>query len=154
MALDQVKLRGCMSPTQIATFLDGSVIPMRLAVQDSTGSPWVVSLWFLYENGALWCATNRAAKLVSFLQAQPRCGFEIAGDLPPYRGIRGKGQATLHADRGGEMLNRLLQRYGISPASKLSQSLLAKIDQELAICITPSRISSWDFTERMAGAVA
>ena len=154
MNSDPVKLRGCWSGSEIASFLEDSPIPMRLAVQDSSGSPWVVSLWFLHENGALWCATNRNAKLVSYLQAHPQCGFEIAGDTPPYRGIRGKGRATVVPERGGEILVRLFDRYGISGKSTLAKSLLAKIDQEVAICIRPGRISSWDFTDRMADAIA
>lgn len=154
MQFDQCRLSGCWSGAEIAAFLARQMIPMRLAVHDSTGSPWVMSLWFLPDEGRLWCATNRQAKLVSFLQANPRCGFEVAGDMPPYRGIRGKGRGELVPERGGEILGRLLQRYGIDPASKLARTLLAKVDQEVAIAIVPSRISSWDFTERMAGAVA
>lgn len=154
MNLDQIKVQGCWGGAEIASFLEACTIPMRLAILDGVGSPWVVSLWFLHHDGALWCATNRNAKLVSYLQANPQCGFEIAGDALPYRGVRGKGQATLVPERGGEILNRLLQRYGIAPGSRLAKSLLAKVDQEVAICIRPSRISSWDFTDRMADAVS
>lgn len=153
MNADQIKLRGCWGGAEIDAFFDAATIPLRLAVQDSTASPWVVSLWFLYDEGALWCATNRNAKLVSYLRAHPQCGFEVAGDTPPYRGIRGKGKATVIPERGAEILHRLLARYGISPQSVLAKSLLAKIDHEVAICITPSRISSWDFTDRMADAM-
>ena len=153
MNFDQAKLRGCWSGDEIGSFLEDTPIPMRLAVLDGSGSPWVVSLWFLHDNGALWCATNRNAKLVSYVHAHPQCGFEVAGDAPPYRGIRGKGQATLVPERGGEILTRLLSRYRIAPDSTLAKSLLAKVDQEVAICIKPSRISSWDFTDRMADAL-
>jgi hypothetical protein len=153
MTFDQLKLSGCWSGEEVAHFLGREIIPIRLAVQDNSGSPQVVSLWFLHESELLWCATNRNAKIVSYLQAQPRCGFEIAGDVPPYRGIRGKGFATVVPDRGVEILERLLERYGFSPDSRLARSLRAKIDQEVAICIRPSRISSWDFTNRMADAM-
>lgn len=151
---DRVKLRGCWAGADIAAFLNSQLIPIRLAVHDSTGSPWVMSLWFLHDNGLFWCATNRRAKLVSYLQDDPRCGFEVAGDMPPYRGIRGKGVAELVPERGEDILVQLLRRYGIDPASTLAKSLLAKADQEVAIAIAPSRISSWDFSERMVGAVA
>lgn len=154
MNFEQVKLRGCWSGAEVSSFLEGALIPLRLAAHDSSGSPWVVSLWFLHEDSRFWCATNRDAKLASFLQTDPQCGFEVAGDMPPYRGIRGKGTATLVHERGGEILIRLLQRYGIDPASNLAKSLLSKIDQEVAICVTPSIISSWDFTTRMTGAVS
>jgi len=154
MTFDRVKLQGCWSGAEISFFVAGELIPMRLAVHDSSGSPWVVSLWFLHEDGRFWCATNRHAKLVSYLESHPQCGFEVAGDAPPYRGVRGKGVATLVPERGGEILTRLLNRYGIDLGSQLAKSLLAKISQEVAICITPDRISSWDFTSRMAGAVS
>lgn len=153
MHFDQVRLRGCWSGPEIATFLESQLIPLRLAVHDSTGSPWVMSLWFLYDDGRLWCATNRKSKLVSYLRADPRCGFEVAGEMPPYRGIRGKGVATLVAERGGEILVSLLRRYGISQTSGLATSLLARADQEVAIAIAPGRISSWDFTQRMVDAI-
>jgi hypothetical protein len=153
MTFEQVKLQGCWLGAEISAFVEGQLIPIRLAVHDGSGSPWVVSLWFLHEGDRFWCATNGDAKLASYLQTNPQCGFEVAGDKPPYRGIRGKGQAMLVPERGGEILKLLLKRYDISTSSRLAKSLLAKIDQEVAICVSPSRISSWDFTERMAGAV-
>jgi len=154
MHFDGARLRGCWSGEQMAAFVADCVIPLRLAVSDSAGSPWVVSLWFLPEDGRLWCATNRQAKLVSYLAAAPACGFEIAGDRPPYRGIRGKGTAAIIPERGGDILARLLERYAIDPASGLASRLSAKAELEVAIAITPTAISSWDFTERMAGAVS
>ena len=152
MDVERPKLQGCWSGAEIASHLDRSLIPLRLAVHDSSGSPWVLSMWFLYEDGALWCATNAKAKLVAYLQAEPQCGFEVAGETPPYKGIRGKGHATLVPERGGEILLRLLERYGIDLESGLAKSLLAKVEDEVAVRISPSRISSWDFTARMAGA--
>jgi len=154
MNAENTKLKGCWSGAEIASYLDRSLIPLRLAVRDSSGSPWVLSLWFLYENGALWCATNAQAKLISYLQADAQCGFEVSGETPPYKGIRGKGQATLVPERGGEILLRLLGRYGIGLESGLAKSLLAKVEQEVALCITPSHISSWDFSSRMVGATS
>ena len=147
-------LRGCWSADEVAAYLDAVRIPVRLGVQDNAGSPWVASLWFLHADGALWCAMNRGAKLASYLQARPQCGFEIAADAPPYRGVRGKGTASLVPERGEDILRRLLQRYGIDPESGLARSLLAKVDQEVAVRIKPSRLTSWDFTARMRGAVA
>jgi len=151
---DGPRLRGCWSGDEIAAYLAAVRIPVRLGVQDSAGSPWVASLWFLHEDGALWCAMNQAAKLATYLRARPQCGFEIAGDAPPYKGVRGKGLATLVPERGEEILRRLLDRYGVDPQSGLARSLLAKVDQEVAVRIAPLRLTSWDFTARMQGAVS
>lgn len=146
-------MTGCWTKTQIADFMAESHIPLRLAVKDTTGCPLVISLWFLYEDGVIWCATNAKARVLNYLMSEPRCGFEVAGDTPPYRGVRGKGRASLHPGQGGDILKRLLGRYGIDPNSKLATTLLSKIDQEVAIRIAPDRFSSWDFSQRMKGAV-
>ncbi len=138
----------------IAGYLAESFIPLRLAATDSTGCPRVLSLWFLPDADALWCATQATAQVVRFLDQDPRCGFEVAGDTPPYRGVRGTGQASLHPERGEEVLRRLLERYRIAPNSPLATGLLAKADREVAIRIAPSRVSSWDFSVRMKGAVS
>jgi hypothetical protein len=147
-------MSGCWNNTQIATFMDGSCIPLRLAVNDATGCPLVLSLWFLYDDGAIGCATNARARVIGHLAREGRCGFELAGDRPPYRGVRGKGRASLHPDKGGEILERLLARYGIGSDSRLATMLLSRIDEEVAIRIAPERFSSWDFSRRMKGAVA
>jgi hypothetical protein len=148
------KLRGCWSGEQIAAFLRAATIPLRLSVHDGVGSPWVMSLWFLPEDDALWCATPGPSKLADYVARQPQCGFEVAGDTPPYRGVRGKGECSIVPERGGEMLRRLLDRYAIGPETRLARGLLGKIESEVAIRIRPTHLTSWDFTERMKDAVA
>lgn len=147
-------MSGCWTDTQMAAFMAESRIPLRLAVHDAKECPLVMSLWFLYVDGAIWCATHVTAHVLGLLAHDPRCGVEVAGDMPPYRGVRGQGRASLHPERGGEILQRLLDRYGIEPKSKLAAMLLARIEQEVAIRIAPERLSSWDFSQRMEGAVA
>jgi hypothetical protein len=154
MTKGTAQMSGCWNEAQIAVFMDESRIPLRLAVNDATVCPLVLSLWFLYDDGAIWCATNARARVIGHLAREGRCGFELAGDMPPYRGVRGKGRASLHPDKGGEILERLLVRYGVGSDSRLATMLLARIDEEVAIRISPERFSSWDFSQRMKGAVA
>lgn len=148
------KLRGGWSGEQIAAFLHTTTIPLRLSVHDGAGSPWVMSLWFLAEGDALWCATPAQSKLADYVARQSQCGFEVAGDTQPYRGVRGKGECRIVPERGGEMLRRLLDRYGIGPETRLARQLLSKIESEVAIRIRPTHLTSWDFTERMKDTVA
>ena len=145
-------IRGCWNAGQVAAFAEQAVIPLRLAVNDRGGFPLVLSLWFLPLDGALWCATRPQAHVMQRLAADPCCAFEIAADTPPYRGIRGKGKASLHPERGADMLRALMGRYGIAPASGLAAKLLARAQDEVAIRIVPERLTSWDFSRRMAGA--
>jgi hypothetical protein len=144
---------GPWTEQQAEDYIEQAVIPLRLAVQDLDGGPLVMSLWFLPDEGSLWCATNRKARLIRYLTREPRCGFELAADAPPYRGVRGQGRAMLYPLLGEAILRRLLTRYSIDPASGLARMLLSNLDREVAIRITPERLTSWDFSSRMEGAI-
>lgn len=139
--------------TQIRAFLDAAVIPIRLASAGAPG-PTVQSLWFLPQDDMLWCCTQRDALVVRRLQAEPNCGFEIAADHPPYRGVRGHGRADLKPNKAGEVLPRLLARYAIPEQSSLATWLLSRLDDEVAIVITDLAVTSWDYAERMSGALS
>jgi len=136
-----------------AQFLADSRIPLRLATNTHTGWPIVVSLWFIHLEGSLWCATQDSAVIVGHLRNDARCGFEVAPDRPPYRGVRGRAKATIHADRGEEILRTLLDRYLGGTESPLASQLLSKSQSEVAIAITPVSMSSWDYRKRMKGSV-
>jgi nitroimidazol reductase NimA-like FMN-containing flavoprotein (pyridoxamine 5'-phosphate oxidase superfamily) len=135
--------------SQIQAFLDDTVIPIRIASAGRT-SPLVQSLWFLYDEDALWCASQVESVLTRRLHADPRCGFEIAGDLPPYRGVRGSGQAELLPERAATVLPRLISRYLGDEPSPLATWLLSRVDSEVAIRISDLRVTSYDFTSRMS----
>ena len=59
---------------------------------------------------------------------------------------------TLHDERGEEMLRVLIERYLGESRPRLARSLLARGDQETAICIEPRSLISWDYRERMGAA--
>lgn len=134
----------------IRAFLESAVIPMRLATNGSVG-PMVQSLWFLFDESALWCCTQRDSVVAKRLRSDPRCGFEIAGDNPPYRGVRGKGDASMDAGLAAELLERLLRRYDVASNSPLASWLQSRVADELAIRIDSLVVSSWDYSSRMSG---
>jgi hypothetical protein len=140
---------GPWSADAIDQYLRTAVLPVRLASIAADGSPVVLSLWYLYEDGAIWCATQRTARIIARLEREPRCGFEIAADSIPYRGVRGRARATIDVHRGATLLPRLLNRYLGGTDSPLAARLLARAEHEVAICLDHMRVSTWDFTERM-----
>lgn len=134
---------------RIARFLADTVIPIRLACIDRDGEPLVCSLWYLYSEGALWCATQQSASVVAFLEAEPRCGFEVASEAMPYRGVRGQGRVSLSTAQGPGILLRLIDRYLGSRDSSFASWLIARSASEVAIRLEADWMTSWDFSKRM-----
>jgi hypothetical protein len=138
---------------EIDAFLDSVRIPVRLACKTETDWPIVVSLWYRYHNGQLMCATQKSARVVSYLQYDHRCAFEIAEERPPYCGVRGQAIATIDESLGPVVLKQLLQRYLGITQNSLAEQLLARSETEVAIVLKPIRIFTWDFSDRMKDSV-
>jgi len=139
---------------QIDQFLQDCVIPIRLACIHANASPLVCSLWYLYDDGVLWCATQRSAGVVAWLEQAPDCGFEVAPETMPYRGVRGQGKAVISASDGADILLRTIDRYVGSRDSDFARWLMAGLDTEVAIRIEPEWMTAWDFGDRMASITA
>jgi hypothetical protein len=132
----------------ILDFLTSTRIPMRLASNGSSG-PLVQSLWFLVDEGNLWCATQETSLLAQRIARDARVGFEIAGDQPPYRGVRGTGTAEILRQDAGRVLPALIERYQGAERTHLSEWLLSRLDREVAVRIAPLTFTSWDYSGRM-----
>ncbi len=130
-------------------FLEGVRIPIRLACKTESGWPMILSLWFIYLDGALYCATRKKAKIVTYLLNNKECAFEIAGDQPPYCGIRGQARASIDQSRGVEILELLLDRYLGGRDNALAENLLGNSSDEVAIRLDPINLFSWNFSARM-----
>lgn len=137
----------------VENYLRKSKIPLRLSTVTASGWPVVLSLWYLFEEGSLYCATPQHAKAAAYLTAEPRCAFEVAADQPPYCGVRGQALATIDADRGVEILERLLIRYLGGTGNPLGQGLLNRPTPEVAIRLEPQNIFTWNFSDRMVSSL-
>ena len=88
------------SLSEIGDYLESVRIPVRLACKTKSDWPMVVSLWFLHQDGQLFCSTQKTAKVVSYLAHDPRCAFEVSEDRPPYCGVRGQAIASIDETKG------------------------------------------------------
>ena len=64
-------------------------------------------------------------------------------------GVRGKANAKLVPEKGGEILGKLIDRFLDDSNSELGNWLLSRKETETAICIEPIWIYSWDYSKRM-----
>jgi len=134
---------------QMESYLNSVKIPIRLACTTESGWPMVVSLWFQYQSGRLFCATQKSSRVVSYLQNNSRCAFEIAADLPPYCGVRGQAIASIDEKIGASILEQLLVRYLGDIDNTLARKLMAKRENKVAIVLKPVKVFTWDFSFRM-----
>lgn len=129
--------------------IDDTKIPIRVAFIKPDGSPNILSLWYEQIDGKIYCATKKTAKIVSYLEQNPNCGFEIATDKPPYKGSRGNGIAKILYNDGERILSLLINKYLGEKKSTLSEYLKNNLKSEIAIEITPQKIFNYDYSKRM-----
>ena len=132
----------------VERFLHQTAIPIRIA-SNGREFPLVQSQWFLYESSAIWCCAQADSVLAQRLRNDPRCAFEVSGDLPPYMGVRGTGNASLHPSEAVRILPLLINRYLGDEPSTLADWLLSRLDVEVAIRISDLSVTTWDFSARM-----
>ena len=135
--------------SEVREYLAQVRIPIRLASITAGGWPALISLWYLYQDGLLYCATQESAKIIRYIEQNNRVAFEVAADDPPYCGVRGQARARIDDQLGAEILEMLLERYLGGTKNELAKNLLAKKDTEVAIVLEPMRIYTWDFRQRM-----
>jgi len=136
----------------IKDHLEKQVIPIRLAVVDGE-FPLICSVWYLWDEptASILCASHENSYLVSRLQQSGKCGFEVAADNPPYKGVRGKADVSLEREGVEETLQRMISRYLDSGNNGLADWLLSRVEQEYVLRIQPHWMTSWDFSSRMKG---
>ena len=143
-------LRGPWNQRQIDTYLSASSFPLRLSCVGADGFPRIASLWYRYEAGEIFCVTHCRSTMALLLQADGRVGFEISPNEPPYHGVRGQGRTTLYPLDKASLLEGLLEHYLGDTKSGLATWLLKRSDEEVVINISPTRLYSWDYRDRMA----
>lgn len=147
-----VTRRSAWDADRIGAYLTQQKTPLRLSVMHRD-APLICSLWYLYEDGRLWCATQADALLARAVAHEAACGFEVANNDPPYRGVRGQGRVRLHEQGGLETLERLVRRYLGATDTGFAAWLLNRGDPEVALSVEPDWITAWDYGARMRDAV-
>jgi len=133
---------------RVDEFLENATIPVRIGCRTPSDAPWIVSLWFSWD-GAVNCATSADADLVDFLAHDDHVSFEISTNQPPYKGVRGRGYATVSVDEEKALLRTLLERYLGGIDNPTGRRLLRPEREEVRLHIEPERLHTWDYSERM-----
>ncbi|TKX84869.1 pyridoxamine 5'-phosphate oxidase family protein [Halorubrum sp. SS5] len=150
---------------RVDEYLAAARVPVRLGCRTPSDRPWIVSLWFAWDPdaggdpvgdggpeahaGAIRCATSASADLVEFVEHDDHVSFDVSTNDPPYKGVRGRGRATVVPDEDKRLLRSLLTKYLGGTDNPTAERLLRPERDEVEIRIEPERLHAWDYSERM-----
>ena len=155
---------------RVDEFLADARVPVRLGCRTPGDHPWIVSLWFAWDPeagsgsdadtdddaasgsgdpAAIRCATSANADLVEFVAHDDSVSFDVSTNDPPYKGVRGRGRATVVPDEDKRLLRSLLNKYLGGTDNATADRLLRPDREEVEIRIDPERLHTWDYSERM-----
>lgn len=126
----------------------------NLATVDPDGSAHVVAMWFLWEDGRLLLPTNRRTRKAKNVARDPRVTVMIddsRGGLD-LRGVTLVGRAELLGGPEALELNRRIHlKYLTRRGRELEPVDRYLSADDVTICLTPHRVSSWDLRKTPAG---
>ena len=146
--MDNLSKKSAWNQQELRDFLVSSKIPIRISVLDDE-YPLICSVWFECLDEKLVIVSHEDSKLAKTLLRQRKCGFEIATNDPPYKGVRGKADVVAEAEGSGDTLRRVIQRYLGGTNQKLASWLLSRVEHEVKFTLHPTWVTSWDYGERM-----
>jgi nitroimidazol reductase NimA-like FMN-containing flavoprotein (pyridoxamine 5'-phosphate oxidase superfamily) len=139
-----------MTMQEVEKFLE-SKLNLQIATTDEQCEPNIHPVWFYYDKGKgkLFVNTSKAAKKTQNLRIKPTIYFSVDDENIPYKGVKGKGLATIIED-----IDRI-----IPIEEKISLKYLGTLDHPIAkmisdhskkgetvvIEISPKFFSTWDY---------
>jgi PPOX class probable F420-dependent enzyme len=146
------EIPGMTTGEEVEKFLE-SKLNLQIATIDEKGEPNIQPVWFYYDKdaGKLLIITSKLAKKTQNLRNRPTIYFSIDDEKPPYKGVKGKGNATIVEDP-----NRIVPQ-----TDKISMKYLGTLDHPAAkemadrskkgegvlVEISPKFFSTWDFSK-------
>ena len=112
-----------MTKEEAERFLE-SKLNLQIATIDEKGEPNIQPVWFYYDNdeGKLLIITSKFGKKTQNLSNRPTIYFSVDDENPPYKGVKGKGIATIVED----------PNLIVPQAEKISMKYLGTLDHPAA----------------------
>lgn len=119
---------------------------LRIATIDSSGTPHIAPVWYMYKNGKLYVGTNTKTKKARNIMNNSKISFCIdIGINSPIKGVMGTGIAKLilKDNHVKSLAKKILLRYFKNLKNKSAQQLLDQTD--CIIEIKPKKIVNWNY---------
>ncbi len=137
-----------LSKQDIEKFLSESKLNLLLGTIDEKNEPNVHPVWFWYHDDKLYVETSKSSKKVNNIRKNPNVYFCIDDENMPYKGVRGKGDISIHeaVDYNLPIAEKIMLKYTGSLDNEVAKFLLdgVKNAQSVILEITPRYYSTWD----------
>jgi PPOX class probable F420-dependent enzyme len=130
-----------MSPDEVQEFLSGGTHTAKLATTMADGSPHVMPVWFIVEDGVIIFNTGRETVKGRNLLRDPRVAMIVDDEAPPFAFVHLRGRAQLSEDPAELLRTATLigGRYmGADRAEEFGRR--NAVPGELVVSIRPDRV--------------
>lgn len=138
-----------MSEKQVIAFLSSGKINLQFGSTDEKNEPNIHPVWYIYENGKFYFATETKSKKIQNIKQNKIVYFSIANEKEPFMGVRGKGQSKILENRkqNSQITKKIISKYLDNKESRLANEIMSEIKQgiEVVVEIKPEYFSAWIF---------
>jgi len=138
-----------MTKEEAERFLQGK-LNLQFATIDEKGDPNIQPVWFYYdkEQGKLLIITSKLSKKTQNVRNRPTIYFSIDDENPPYKGVKGKGNATIVEDpsRIVPQAERISMKHLGTLDHPAAKEMIdrSKNGEGVLVEISPIFFSTWD----------
>jgi PPOX class probable F420-dependent enzyme len=141
-----------MSKEEVNKFLESKLL-LQIGTIDDEGDPNIQPVWFDHDKDRekLLIITPKIARKIRNLRSTPNVYFSIDDENFPYKGVKGKGTATVIEDpkRTVPLGEKINMKYLDTLDHPIPKMILdsAKKGNHVVVEISPKFISTWDFAK-------
>jgi general stress protein 26 len=143
-----------LTENEIKSFLANSKLNIHIGTLDDKGDPVIHPTWYYFDSANIkfYIETSKNSVKVANLGRNNVVYFCVDDPNLPYKGVRGKGKAKVHADINYNIpiAEKIMVRYLGSLAHPMATSLMGSVKDGNSVIleITPSYFSTWDYSEK------
>ena len=141
-----------MSEEEVKTFLENK-LNLQIGTIGDDGYPNIHPVWFNYDKvrEKLLIITPKATKKIKNLRIKPNVYFSIDDENFPYKGVKGKGIATILDDpvRTVPEAKKIYMKYLGTLDHPIPRMILESIQKGIHVIIEidPKFFSTWDYAK-------
>ncbi|MPZ08552.1 MAG: pyridoxamine 5'-phosphate oxidase family protein [Nitrososphaeraceae archaeon] len=145
-----------LSEQDMKDFLTTKILNIHLGTVDEKGHANIHPAWYYYDSSdnKFYILTGKESKKITNLRMNELIYFCVDDPNPPYKGVRGKGNAKMHEDINFNIpiWEKIMKRYLGNSDDPTAKGLLDEVKRGAAVVleISPIYYSTWDYSKQLS----